>query len=131
MLAIREAAERLRTTPRMLRYREKLGLLPGTHSPGSHRRYDETALTAAAYAIELERAYDVPPSALAFAVRALTEPPVREDVRRLGELAGRLPGSPLAVLDFDAAKARRLLVPRRPGPVPPDRPGRRKIRTLG
>lgn len=91
----------------MLRYREALGLLPADRAPGTHRRYDEEALRAASYAITLEQSYEVSPSALAFALRALTEPSVREDVRRLGELAGRT--SPLAALDFDQEKARRLL----------------------
>lgn len=113
MLSITDAARRLRTTPRMLRYRETLGLLPADRVPGSHRRYDEEALRAAAYAIRLEQTYDVSPSALAFALRALTEPAVHDDVRRLSELTG--PGrSPLAALDFDQEKARRLLRPRNP-----------------
>jgi MerR family copper efflux transcriptional regulator len=109
VLSITDAARRLSTTPRMLRYRERLGLLPTERAPGAHRRYDEDALRAASYAISLEQAYDVSPSALAFALRALTEPAVREDVRRLGELAGRTRRSPLAALDFDQEKARRLL----------------------
>jgi MerR family copper efflux transcriptional regulator len=109
MLGIRAAAARLGTTPRMLRYRESLGLLPSERSPGAHRRYDERALRAAAYAIALERVYDVSPGELAFALRALTEPAVYDDVRRLSELAGRARRSPLAALDFDQEKARRLL----------------------
>jgi MerR family copper efflux transcriptional regulator len=108
VLSITSAARRLRTTPRMLRYRESLGLLPADRVPGTHRRYDEESLRAAAYAITLEQSYDVTPSALAFALRALTDPVVNADVRRLSELTG--PGrSPLAALDFDQEKARRLL----------------------
>jgi MerR family copper efflux transcriptional regulator len=92
----------------MLRYRESLGLLPAGRTPGTHRRYDEESLRAAAYAIMLEQSYDVTPSALAFALRALIDPTVHADVRRLSELTG--PGSSsLAVLDFDQQKARRLL----------------------
>jgi MerR family copper efflux transcriptional regulator len=109
VLTITAAAERLRTTPRMLRYREALGLLPGGRSKGAHRRYDDGTLRAAAYAIALEQRYDVPPSALAFALRAISEPMVGMDVRRLGELAGGLGSSPLAALDFEQQKARRLL----------------------
>jgi DNA-binding transcriptional MerR regulator len=109
VLTITAAAERLRTTPRMLRYRESLGLLGGGRSKGTHRRYDEGALRAAAYAITLEQRYDVPPSALAFALRALSQPAVGADVRRLGELTGGARRSPLAALDFDQQKARRLL----------------------
>ncbi len=95
----------------MLRYRETLGLLPADRRPGVHRRYDEEALRAAAYAITLEQSYDVSPSALAFALRALTDPVVHADVLRLGELTGR---SSLAALDFDQQKARRLLRSRNP-----------------
>lgn len=113
VLTIREAADQLRTTPRMLRYRETVGLLPADRAPGTHRRYDDRSLRAAAYAITLERAYDVSPAALAFALRALTEPAVYEDVRRLGELAGQGRRSALAALDFDQEKARRLLRPPR------------------
>lgn len=109
MLTIRDAALRLRTTPRMLRYREALGLLPADRPAGTHRRYDEQALRAASYAITLERAYDVSPGALAFALRTLTDPTVYDHVRRLGELTGRGRQSPLAALDFEQEKARRLL----------------------
>jgi MerR family transcriptional regulator, copper efflux regulator len=111
MLSITDAAKALRTTPRMLRYRESLGLLPSHGSPGAHRRYDDEALRAAGYAITLEQTYDVSPSALAFALRVLNDPVVNADVRRLSQLAG--PGSaPLAALDFDQQKARRLLLGR-------------------
>ena len=116
VLSITAAARALRTTPRMLRYRESLGLLPVDRLPGAHRRYDEEAMRAAAYAITLEQSYDVSPSALAFALRVLTDPVVNADVRRLSELTG--PGSsPLAALDFDQQKARRLLRSRTP--IPP------------
>jgi MerR family copper efflux transcriptional regulator len=116
VLSITAAARALRTTPRMLRYRESLGLLPGERLPGAHRRYDEETMRAAAYAITLEQAYDVSPSALAFALRALTDPVVNADLRRLSELTG--PGSySLAALDFDQQKARRLLRSRTP--IPP------------
>lgn len=110
----------------MLRYRESLGLLPANRVPGAHRRYDEESLRAAAYAITLEQSYDVSPSALAFALRVLTDPVVNSDVRRLSELTG--PGSSsLAALDFDQEKARRLL--RSPNSILPGvdpRPGRRE-----
>jgi hypothetical protein len=113
VLTIREAAARLRTTPRMLRYREALGLLPSDRTAGTHRRYDAEAMQTAAYAISLEQAYDIGPAELAFALRTLTEPAVYEDVRRLGEMSRRGRRSPLAALDFDQEKARRLLrVPR-------------------
>ena len=125
MLSIAAAARQLRTTPRMLRYRETLGLLPADRAPRTHRRYDEEALRAAAYAITLEQSYDVTPSALAFALRALTDPRVNADLRRLSELTG--PGrTPLAALDFEQEKARRLLRP--PDATAPElnRSGRRE-----
>lgn len=108
-VTISGAAARLRTTARMLRYRESLGLLSTTgRGAGAHRRYGDIELRAAAYAIRLESRYDVSPKALAFALRALTEPQVHAEVRELGRLCGRLP-SELAALDFEQRKAQRLL----------------------
>lgn len=110
-LTIGAAAARLRTSARMLRYRESLGLLStaGRRS-GTHRRYAEEELRAAAYAIRLESRYDVSPKALAFALRALSDPRVHAHVRELGRLCGRLP-SGLAALDFEQRKAQQLLRP--------------------
>lgn len=85
-LSLAAAALRLHTTPRMLRYREALGLLP----PHRRRRYGSAELAAAAYAVEMEQTYDVSPKTLAFALRAVTDPAVRQDIVRLGELTGRL-----------------------------------------
>jgi MerR family transcriptional regulator, copper efflux regulator len=113
VLTIAQAAARLRTTPRMLRYREALGLLPTGRAPGVHRRYDEDRLRAASYAIALEQRFDVSPAALAFALRAVSEPAVYEHVRRLGELTGGPARARLAALDFEQEKARRLLDRRR------------------
>ncbi|MCM3925694.1 MerR family transcriptional regulator [Frankia sp. AiPs1] len=115
-LPIARAAAVLGTTPRMLRYRESLGLLVPARSPGGHREYGERELLAAAYADELERRYQVSPSDLAFAVRVLAEAEVAADVRRLGQLTRRIaPSPPVAALDFEAQKGRRLL--RMPGPA--------------
>jgi hypothetical protein len=109
-LPIARAAAVLETTPRMLRYRESLGLVAPARSAGGHREYGERELVAAAYADELERRYQISPSDLAFAVRVLAEPAVAADVRRLGELTRRIaPHPPVAALDFEAQKARRLL----------------------
>jgi hypothetical protein len=111
---ISNAAERLGTTPRMLRYRESLGLLQPPRSGGSRRVFGERELLAAGCAVELEERYGVPPGALAFALRVLTEPAVAADVRTLGALAR--PGlnpSAIEALDFEAAKARDLLRLRR------------------
>lgn len=108
-MRISAAADRLGTTPRMLRYREALGLLPpGADAPGRHRHYAHGDLAAAAWAVEVERRHQVGPAELAFALRALSDPAVAADVRRLGELTGRLT-PPTAALDFDQRKAQRLL----------------------
>jgi len=105
------AAERLGTTPRMLRYRESLGLLAPPRKGGSRRVFGERELLAAGCATELEARYGVPPGALAFALRVLTEPEVAADVRTLGALArwGVAAPTPIEALDFEAAKARDLL----------------------
>ena len=110
-MRISAAAAELGTTPRMLRYRESLGLLPGAGEPGQHRRYDADDLAAAALATSLEQRYDVSPTALAFALRALADPRVAADVAQLGVLTGRVM-APTRALDFDQLKAQRLL----PGP---------------
>ncbi|MGH3193922.1 MAG: MerR family transcriptional regulator, partial [Streptosporangiaceae bacterium] len=69
-MRISEAARRLGTSPRMLRYREDLGLLPRLRDPlsgaarqfgPSHRQFDEADLEAVAAARELERRYDISP----------------------------------------------------------------------
>ena len=107
---ISAAAARLGTTPRMLRYRERLGLLAPRRQGGARRVFGERDLLAAGYAVALEERYDVPPGALAFALRVLAEPAVAADVRTLGALArGGLAPSTIEALDFDAAKARDLL----------------------
>lgn len=107
--AIAEAATRLGTTPRMLRYREALGLVAPPRGGGGRRSYGERELLAAGAAVTLEERYGVPPGALAFAVRALADPDVARDVRTLGALARAVAPTPIEALDFDAAKARELL----------------------
>jgi MerR family transcriptional regulator, copper efflux regulator len=110
VLPISAAAAVVGSTPRMLRYRERLGLLPPARTaPGAHRRYSDAAIRAARAAADVEQAYDVGPEAVAFALRALTDPVLRARLQRLGELAGRIQPTPVAALDFDAAKARTLL----------------------
>jgi MerR family copper efflux transcriptional regulator len=112
-LSISAAAERLGTTPRMLRYREALGLVVPPRGGGGRRTYGERAMLAAGAAVTLEEVYGVPPGALAFALRALTDPDVAADVRTLGALAGGIAPTPIEALDFEAAKARELLHLRR------------------
>lgn len=87
----------------MLRYRESLGLLAPRRSGGARRVFGQRELTAARRVMDLEERYGVPPGAIAFALRALTEPDVAADVRTL------VAASPIRALDFEAAKARELL----------------------
>ena len=130
-MRISEAARRLGTSARMLRYREDLGLLPQVRDPmpwlpgpgaaggtgaarGSaagpaHRQFGEADLEAVAAALELERRYDISPASLAFGLRVLAEPPVRAAVADLGRRLGRIPASPGRALDFEKERALRLL----------------------
>jgi MerR family transcriptional regulator, copper efflux regulator len=119
-MRITEAAKRLGTTPRMLRYREALGLLPRSRTADSgQRRYDERDLAAVRLALELEHRYDVTPAALAFALRALAEPSVGADLRNLGYRTGRL-STPPSAAEIDRERALRWLG--RSGVLPPPRP---------
>jgi hypothetical protein len=126
-MRITEAARRLGTSPRMLRYRDSLGLLPGLRPPtvlaqggrppqaparnsaAPHRQFDETDLDAVALALAIERRYDVTPAALAFGLRVLTEPGVRAEVAELGRRIGRIPAPAVRALDFEQERALRLL----------------------
>ena len=134
-MRISEAARRLGTSARMLRYREDLGLLPQVRDPmpwlpgpgpgpgaaggtgaarGSaagptHRQFSEADLEAVASALELERRYDISPASLAFGLRVLAEPPVRAAVADLGRRLGRIPATPGRALDFEKERALRLL----------------------
>jgi MerR family transcriptional regulator, copper efflux regulator len=114
-MRISEAARRLGTSARMLRYREDLGLLPrvrggspGPHGP-AHRQFGEAELEAVAAALELERRYDISPASLAFGLRVLAEPPVRAAVADLGRRLGRIPAPAGRALDFEKERALRLL----------------------
>lgn len=107
-MRISEAARKLGTSPRMLRYREALGLLPPREDRHGHRRYGEAELRAVALALALERRYGVSPAALAFGLRVLAEPDVQARVRELGERIGRISPPPRA-LDFEKERALRWL----------------------
>jgi MerR family transcriptional regulator, copper efflux regulator len=112
-MRITEAAQRLGTSPRMLRYRDALGLLPAvregrSRAPG-HRRFGQAELDAVSAALRLEQRYDISPAALAFGLRVLADPSVRAAVTDLGRRVGRLPSPPERALDFEKERALRLL----------------------
>ena len=118
-MRITEAAQRLGTSPRMLRYRDMLGLLPPVRAtasagpragtPRAHRRFGDDDLAAVAHALRIERRYDISPAALAFGLKVLTEPSVRAEVAELGRRIGKIAPPPARALDFEQQRALRLL----------------------
>ncbi|HUC21441.1 MAG TPA: MerR family transcriptional regulator [Streptosporangiaceae bacterium] len=122
-MRITEAARRLDMTPRMLRYRESLGLLPvlrhgaargRTRRPApatrsAHRQFTDADLSAVSLGLSLERRYDISPVALAFGVRVLADPRVRAEVAEFGRRIGRIQPPPARALDFEQERALRLL----------------------
>src|SRR5215469_2311920 len=119
-MRISEAAHRLDMTPRMLRYRESLGLLPALRPSrrrtaprpdpvGAHRQFADPDLAAVALGLSLERRYDISPVALAFGIRVLADPRVRADIAELGRRIGRIQPPPARALDFEQERALRLL----------------------
>jgi MerR family transcriptional regulator, copper efflux regulator len=124
---IAEAARRLGTSPRMLRYRDTLGLLPGLRpsaAPAGHRQFADMDLDAAALGLAIEQRYDITPAALAFGIRVLAEPRVGAEVAELGRRIGRIHAPAARALDFEQERALRLLsISRRPR-QDPRQPGR-------
>lgn len=119
-MRIAEAARALGTTPRALRYREQLGLLPRSRNedrPAGHRRYADQDLTATRLALTLEHRYDVPPASIAFALRVLEDPRVAGDVRELGVRIGRLTSAEDQARERERARALHWLG--RSGTLPP------------
>jgi MerR family transcriptional regulator, copper efflux regulator len=119
-MRITEAANRLGTSPRMLRYREELGLMPVlrerfrrlSRGPG-HRVFTEADLAAVGAGLELEQRYDITPAALAFGIRVIAEPSVHAAVADLARRLGRVPATPVRALDFEKERALRALRPSR------------------
>jgi MerR family transcriptional regulator, copper efflux regulator len=116
-------------SPRMLRYREDLGLLPRLRDRPSgrgpaHRQFTDEDLAAITAALQIERRYDITPAALAFGLRVLTEPAVRAAVADLGRRTGHVPATPGRALDFEKERALRALAPGGPG----SRPGGSAVR---
>lgn len=123
-MRITEAAQALGTSPRMLRYRESLGLLPPVQprrarirrarpsaagGAAGHRQFSEADLAAVALGLSIERRYDISPTALSFAIRVLADPRVRAEVAELGRRIGRIQPLPARALDFEQERALRLL----------------------
>jgi hypothetical protein len=147
-MRISAAAQQLGTSPRMLRYREILGLLPPVREPATrwraagrqrpargpaHRQFSQDDLAAMALGLDIERRLDISPAELAFGLRVLSDPRVRAEVAELGRRIGRIPAPPGQALDFEKERALRLLnMAGRPAPGPrpatpqpprPPRPG--------
>jgi hypothetical protein len=119
-MRITEAASRLGTSPRMLRYRDLLGLLPPVRDTrgrrsfsgqraGSHRQFDDEDLAAVAMVLDFERRYDVSPAEVAFGLRVLTEPRIAAALAELGWRIGRIAPPPVRALEFEKERALRLL----------------------
>lgn len=118
-MRITAAAQRLGMSPRMLRYRDMLGLLPPVRTARAararaaggpaHRQFGDDDLAAVAHALRIERRYDISPAALAFGLRVLTDPGVRAEVAELGRRVGRIGPPPARALEFEQERALRLL----------------------
>jgi hypothetical protein len=111
-MRITEASSRLGISPRMLRYREALGLLPAIRArsaAGRHRHFAATELDAVALGLAIEQRYDISPAALAFGLRVLTDPRARAEVADLGRRIGRIRPLPAMAMDFEKERAQRLL----------------------
>jgi DNA-binding transcriptional MerR regulator len=103
MWSISAASARLSLTPRALRYREALGLVPVRHGSGRHRRFSDADLASLQAILAIEQQYHVGPGEVAFALRALHDPVLAARLRA----AVDAPES--RALEFDQAKAERLL----------------------
>jgi MerR family transcriptional regulator, copper efflux regulator len=124
-MRITEASSRLGISPRMLRYREALGLLPAFRARSTaarHRQFDAAELDSVALGLAIEQRYDISPAALAFGLRVLTEPGVRAEVAELARRIGRIRPLPARALEFEKERALRLLN-LAPGRTPPTRAG--------
>lgn len=123
-MRITEAAGHLGISPRMLRYRESLGLLPavrprpvsGPSAAGrqpvvapAHRQFDPADLDAVALGIAIERRYDITPAELAFGLMVLADPTARAEVAELGRRIGRIRPLPAMAMDFEKERAARFL----------------------
>ncbi len=113
-MRITEASQRLGISPRMLRYRESLGLLPmirlrRSHAAARHRHFGTADLDAVALGLAIEQRYDISPAALAFGLRVLADPSAQAEVAELGRRIGRMRPLPAMAMDFEKERALRLL----------------------
>jgi MerR family transcriptional regulator, copper efflux regulator len=123
-MRITQAAECLGISPRMLRYRESLGLLPAVRprsasrrsaagqravAAPAHRQFGAADLDAVALGIAIERRYDITPAELAFGLRVLADPTARAQVAELGRRIGRIRPLPAMAMDFEKERAARFL----------------------
>src|SRR5579862_5745328 len=113
-MRITEAADRLGISPRMLRYRESLELLPPVQgrrigAGPAHRQFGTGDLDAVALGIAIERRYDISPAELAFGLRVLADPAARAEVADLGRKIGRIKPLPALAMDFEKERAARFL----------------------
>ena len=111
-MRITEAAKELGVSPRMLRYRESLGLLPTKRAGGTHRQYDEADLRMVRRCLELERRYGITPAALAFGIRALADPSTAAQLQHLADQLGHAQPQAVRALDFEKRRAQQWLSPR-------------------
>ena len=139
-MRISEAAERLGISPRMLRYRESLGLLPVVRAVPSrrlrrpaaapaHRQFGPADLDAVALGLAIEQRYDISPAALAFGLRVLADPAARAQVAELGRRTGRIRPLPAMAMDFEKERALRMLAG--PGTSPARQSLRFPARAMG
>ena len=108
-MRVGDAARRVGTSARMLRYAEQLGLVAPALTAAGYRDYGERDLQAATGALRLQERYGATPAALAFGLRALEDPEVAGSLRALARLVRRADPDPVTALDFETDKARRLL----------------------
>jgi len=135
-MRITEASRRLGISPRMLRYRETLGLLPVVRArrgaaghTAQHRQFGPADLDSVALGLAIEQRYDISPAALAFALRVLADPVARAQVADLGRRTGRIRPLPAMAMDFEKERALRLLgsAPDQGPPAPGREAGSRRI----
>jgi MerR family transcriptional regulator, copper efflux regulator len=103
-LQVTEAARRAGSTPRMLRYLERFGLVSPHRTSAGYRLYGLRELNQLRSLAELRERFDLDISDLAFAARLRREPELRKAVE--GWFAG---ADDLAWVEWEQRKHERLL----------------------